>query len=178
MMNHRRIERVATLGRTPSFVVEDNGNLGAIETLAAKLGGARRQRRISAERREARNRTRQFVRRAASAMPMAFDANPFRAPDDLDQDPFEQQARDGLALGLCRGLGSPERRQVMRQLADALEFGRARRLGLLSRFRRSYSASSRACSLKAASQARSSVRATSRFSGSTAAYRRRARSTS
>ncbi len=48
----------------------------------------------------------------------------------------------------------------------------------LSRFSRSYSASSRACSVRAASQARSSVRATSRFSGSTAAYCRRARSTS
>ena len=105
---------------------------GAIEAFAAQLGGARRQLRIGAERRKARHRTRHFVRRPASAMPMAFDANPFRAPHDLDQDPFEQQARDGLALGSRRGLGSPDRRQVVRQLADRREFGRARRLGLVA----------------------------------------------
>ena len=87
-MNHRRIERVPTLGRTPPFLVEDIGDLGAIEAFPAKVGGARRQRRVSAERREARHRARQFVRCAASAMPMAFDAHLFRAPHDLDQDPF------------------------------------------------------------------------------------------
>src|SRR5271155_3302277 len=130
MMNHRRIERVPTLGRTPPFLVEDIGDLGAIEAFPAKVGGARRQRRVSAERREARHRARQFVRCAASAMPMAFDAHLFRAPHDLDQDPFEQQARDGLALGSNRGLGSPERRQILRQLADRRDFGRARRLGI------------------------------------------------
>ena len=95
-MNHRRIERVPTLGRTPPFLVEDIGDLGAIEAFPAKVGGARRQRRVSAERREPRHPARQFVRCAASAMPMAFDAHLFRAPHDLDQDPFEQQARDGL----------------------------------------------------------------------------------
>ena len=104
-MNHRRIEGVPTLGRTPPFLVEDRGDLGAIEAFPAKVGGARRQRRVSAERREARHRARQFVRCAASAMPMAFDAHLFRAPHDLDQDPFEQQARDGLALGSSCGLG-------------------------------------------------------------------------
>ena len=129
-MNHRRIERVATLGRTPSFVVEDVGDLGAIEAFAAKLGSARSQRRIGAERIETRNGTRQFVRRSAAAMPMAFDANPFRAAHDLDQHPFEKQSHEGLALGVRRGLGSPQRRQVVRQLADRHKFGRARRLGL------------------------------------------------
>ena len=79
-MNHRRIERVAALGRPPSFVVEDIGDFGAIEAFPAQLGGARRQRRVSAERVEARDRTRQFVRRAASAMPVAFEANPFVLP--------------------------------------------------------------------------------------------------
>ena len=49
---------------------------------------------------------------------------------------------------------------------------------LRARLTRSWSASRRACSASAASQSRSSVRATSRFSGSTAAYCRRARSTS
>ena len=49
---------------------------------------------------------------------------------------------------------------------------------LRARLARSCSASRRACSVRAFSQSRSSVRATSRFSGSTAAYCRRARSTS
>ena len=99
-MNHRRIERVPTLGRTPPFLVEDIGDLGTIEAFPAKVGGARRQRRVSAEPGEARHRTRQFVRCAASAMPMAFDAHLFRAAHDLDQDPFEQQARDGSGARL------------------------------------------------------------------------------
>jgi len=49
MINHPRIERIATLGGPPSFAVEDIGNSGAIETFVAKLCGARRQRRVSAE---------------------------------------------------------------------------------------------------------------------------------
>ena len=36
-MNHRRIERVAALGRPPFFLVEDIGDLGVIEAIAAKL---------------------------------------------------------------------------------------------------------------------------------------------
>ena len=107
MINHRRIERIATLGGPPSFAVEDIGNLGAIETFVAKLCGARRQRRVSAECGEARDGPRQFVRGAAAAMPMAFDAHFFRAPDDLDQHPFQQQACEGLALSLRCGFGAP-----------------------------------------------------------------------
>jgi hypothetical protein len=65
-------------------------------------------------------------------MPVAFEANPFRAPDDLDQHPFEQQSHDSLPLGARCGLGSPERWQVVHQLADCREFGRARRSGLVA----------------------------------------------
>ena len=48
MMNHLRIEGVATLGRAPSFGIKDLGDPRAFEALAAQLGGAPRQRRVSA----------------------------------------------------------------------------------------------------------------------------------
>jgi len=35
------------LGRSPSFLVEDIGDLGAIEALSAKLGGTHRERSIA-----------------------------------------------------------------------------------------------------------------------------------
>ena len=59
---------------------------------------------------------------------MAFDPNLLRVADDLDQDAFEQQAHDGLALLLRRGFGAPERRQILRQLADRGQFGGRRSL--------------------------------------------------
>ena len=129
-MNHRRIERVATLGWPPSLVVEDSGDLRAFKALAAQLGNTRRQRRVSAERVETRDRTRQFVRRAGSAMPMACYANFFGAPDDLDQHSFEQKSHESLPLGARRRLGLPESWQILRKLTDGRQFGRARGLGL------------------------------------------------
>jgi len=128
MMNHLRIEGVATLGRAPSFGVQDLGDLRAFAPLVAQLCGAGRQRCISAEHRKTRDGTRQLVRCAAPAMPMAFDADLFRARDDLNHNPFEQQAHNGLPLQLHRGFGLPERRQVMRQFADRREFDHARRM--------------------------------------------------
>jgi len=117
------------------------------------------------------------VRRVDAAVPVTLDADFFRGPDDLDQHPFDEQAHDGLALGLRRCVGASERRQILRQIADRGQLGCGRSLlarapdALMLRLER-------ACSVKAFSQSRSSVRATSRFSGSTAAYCRRARSTS
>ena len=56
-------------------------------------------------------------------MPMTLDTNLFRGVDDLDQHPFDEQAHDGLALGLRRCVGAPERRQILRQIADRGQLG-------------------------------------------------------
>ena len=87
MMNHLCIEGVPALRRTPSFGVEDLGDVRAFEALSAQFGGARRQARVGAERGQTRDGTPQLVRRAGAAAPMAFDPNLFRVADDLDQDP-------------------------------------------------------------------------------------------
>jgi hypothetical protein len=105
MMNHLRIEGVAPLGRTPSF--------------AAQLPGAPRQRCVSAQRRDPSDRARQLMRRVDAATPMTLDTNLFRGAEDLDQDPFDEQAHDGLALLLRRGFGAPERGQILRQIRIA-----------------------------------------------------------
>ncbi len=112
-MNHLRTEGVATLGGPPSFGIEDLGDPPAFEAFAAQLRGALRQRCVSAQRRDPSDGTRQFVRRVDAAMPMTLDTNLFRGADHLDQNPFDEQAHDGLALGLRRCVGAPERRQIL-----------------------------------------------------------------
>ena len=105
-MNHLRIEGVAPLGRTPSFGIEDLGDPRAFEAFAAQLPGAPRQRCVRAQRRDPSDRARQVMRRVDAAMPMTLDTNLFRGADDLDQNPFNEQAHDGLALLLSARQGA------------------------------------------------------------------------
>ena len=91
MMNHLRIERFAELGRAPPFGVQDLRDLRACAAFAAQLHSPRGRGRISAQRGQARDGTRQRVGSAHAAMPVTFDPNLFRVADDLDQNPFEQQ---------------------------------------------------------------------------------------
>jgi hypothetical protein len=83
------IEGIAPLGRAPAFLVKDDGDLAAVVTCVSKLFRARQQAGVGTERAQPRHRSRQLVRRAIAAVPMAFNPNLLGAVDHLDQDPFE-----------------------------------------------------------------------------------------
>jgi hypothetical protein len=83
---------------------------------------------VGAGRRQPRDRPRHFMHRPGAAMPMTFDANSFRAADDFDQNPFEQQTNDGLALKLACAFGAPQLRQILRQFTNRREFSHIWRL--------------------------------------------------
>ena len=63
-----------------------------------------------------------------TAVPMACDTNLLCVVHHLDQDAFEQKSDDGLTLLLSGRLGTPERGQILREIADREKFGRAWRL--------------------------------------------------
>ena len=60
---------------------------------------------------------------------MALQANLLAAADHSDDDAFQQQSGDRLALLLGRGLGPPKGGKILGQILDGGQFGRARRLG-------------------------------------------------
>ncbi len=69
---HRRVEGIAPLGWTPSFLVEDGGDGGAAVTRPIKRRRAFDQSGVGAERLQPRDRADQRVDRLVPAMPMAF----------------------------------------------------------------------------------------------------------
>src|SRR5271163_863900 len=129
--DHRAVEGVATLRRPPAFVVEDQGDLDAIAARPVKFTGPGGQVRIGAERFELGDRPHQFMRGSVAALPMALQAELLAAADHSDDDAFQQQSGDRLALLLGRGLGPPKGGKILGQILDGGQFGRARRLGPL-----------------------------------------------
>jgi len=129
--DHWAVEGIATLGRSPAFVVEDRGDLDAIAARPVKFTGSGGQVRIGAERFELGHRPHQFMRGSVAALPMALQANLLAAADHGDDDALQQQSGDRLALLLGRGLGPPKGGKILGQILDGGQFGRARRLGLL-----------------------------------------------
>src|ERR1700675_2774097 len=129
--DHRAVEGVATLGRSPAFLVEDRGDLDAIAAGPMKFAGPGDEIGIEAEGFELGDRPHQFMRGSVTALPMALQANLFADADHGDDDPFEQEPSDRLTLLPSRRLGPPKGRQILGQILDGGQFGRARRLGQL-----------------------------------------------
>jgi hypothetical protein len=100
MSHHRRIERVASLGWPPSFLIECLRDRGVVMPSPMQFDGASDQIVIGAELVEAGNRSDQLMRGSMSAVPMAGHANQLRIVNNFNQHALQQQANECLALFL------------------------------------------------------------------------------
>jgi hypothetical protein len=103
MMHHRSIERVTTLGWSPTLTIERFSNNGVALPGTIEFGCMRDERIIVAELSQARHWSDQLMCGLIATVPMTDDTNLFAAIDDFDQNPFEQQTDQCLSLLLSCG---------------------------------------------------------------------------
>jgi len=103
MMHHRSIERVSTLGRSPTFTIERFRNNSVALPSTIEFGCMRDEGIIIAQLSQPSHGSDQLMCGLIATVPMTDDTNLFAAIDDFDQDPFEQQTDKCLSLLLSCG---------------------------------------------------------------------------
>jgi hypothetical protein len=117
--DHGAIEGCPSFGGPPALGVELRGNLRTTQPGLMQGEHACHQLRVIAELLKLCHRPHEMGAGAVPADPVDLHGDALAVVDDGNDDPLEELADDGLALGGRGGRRLPQRWNVRRQLADA-----------------------------------------------------------